>query len=611
MSEPIALPEGVRLVHIGPHKTGTTALQRAMHRSRDALHDQGVHYAYPTVQAYRPAIGLTGLRGRRGGPVADPADWTALVEEVRAAGDMRVVVSSESFSNARRPEIERLRDDLGGDRVHVVRMVRRYDLLAPSQWQQQLHNGRRTSLARFCARLLEPDSLFWRRHGFASLTRRWAEVVGPEHVSVVVVDESDRRWLLDVFERMLSLREGTLPLPEGRPNRSLSLAEAETLRRINSAITKAGWSDPVIHHYVREGVSVGFKRVPTDVESGKARLPRDLHDQLRAATERDVAELLSLGVHVVGDVGLLAVPPWEQVDTGRPATDGPVTLSATSVASALVDVLRMAERPVPLTGSPGAATPTPTPRAGGRPRLLRRRVTHLSPDGPAGEFARHAGAARLAEPARRRRRPVLVTVVPPWQQLAGRWQADLTAGGELAYAAWLVEHPEAWDVPDQLTAALDLAGSHQVDVVVGDARFPARWSDAVAEILGTPVPAARRSLLTWPEAEWLRELNIRAREADLPGDRARRHIEAGALPWTFSRQLPSDPGAHPLEGDQLARAEALGRELRSAIEGAAVRVHGDLAELTSLRPAPTPARVTPKAASWPVVGIIASTGEDG
>jgi hypothetical protein len=609
MGDPIVLPAGARLVHIGPHKTGTTALQRALHRSRDALHEQGVHYAHPSVQAYRPAIGLTGLRGRRGGPVADPADWTALVEEVRAAGEMRVVVSSESLSNARTPQIEKLREDLGPDRVHVVRMVRRYDLLAPSQWQQQLHNGRRTSLARFCARLLEPDSLFWRRHGFADLTRRWADVVGPENVSVVVVDENDRRWLLDVFEQMLSLREGTLPLPEGRPNRSLSLAEAETLRRVNAGIAKAGWSDRVIHRYVREGVSVGFKRVPTDPESGKAQLPRDLHDLLRATTERDVADLLGLGVHVVGDVGLLTVPPWQGADPGA-VVEARVTLSAAAVAAATVAVAQKAEEPVPLGGS--AAAPAPERRTSRLLRLPVQKVTHLSPEGPAGAFARDAGGPRLVEPGHGRAKRVLVTVVPPWQLLAGRWQDHLTGRGELPYAAWLRQHPEAWDVPDHLAEAVDLVGPGRVVVAVGDARFPGSWASATAAVRGEAAAGpVRRSLLTWAEAEWLREFNTASVQREVPDGSWRRHLLEGALPWVLSRVPGSDAGAHPLDGELRTRVEALGGELRSAVERAGVEVVGDVGALSGFEPAPAPARLTPRLASWPILGIIAASDVPG
>ena len=127
MTDPLLLPEGCRLIHIGPHKTGTTALQWAMHVARDSLHEQGVHYAGDRSQAYLPAIALTGLPGRIGGPEVDEAPWRELVEEIAAQGDRRVVVSSESLANAATKDVERLADDLGRDRVHIVRMLRRYD----------------------------------------------------------------------------------------------------------------------------------------------------------------------------------------------------------------------------------------------------------------------------------------------------------------------------------------------------------------------------------------------------------------------------------------------------------------------------------------------------
>lgn len=612
MGDPIALPPGVRLVHIGPHKTGTTALQRALHHSRSELHEQGVHYAYPTLQAYRPAISLTGRRGRRGGPVSDPADWDALVDEVRAAGDMRVVVSSESFANAETADIARLRDDLGADRLHVVRMVRRYDRLAPSQWQQGLLNGRRVSLDRFCAKLLQPDSQFWRRHGFATLTRHWADVVGPENVSVVVVDESDPRWLLHVFERMLELRDGTLPLPTERANRSLSLAEAETLRQVNLAIAEQGWSDRVFHRYVREGASAGFKRLAADAEAGRPQLPREVHEMLREVTGHHVQELLGLGVRVVGDVDLLRIPPWAEVGHDGGSSE-PVSVSPAAVASAAAGVVRMAEEPVPLDGKPAPSTADGTARDGGRLRRalpVRRRFVHLVPRGPAGDFARRTSGPRLLEPGQGRARRVLLTLVPPWQELAGQWQAHLAGGGTTGYADWLSGRPEAWALPDAIAEAADLVGPSRVVAVLADARFPSGWVTAVSDLVGSTASAGR-SLLTWAEAEWLRELNLRiGTGAGLEEDRVR-VLRAGAISWALAHEPTDDPGAHPLEGELLARAESLGRERRSALEGAGVEVLGDLDDLSHLRPARATARLSPRAASWPLLGVIASSDTPG
>ena len=42
MADELLLPEGTHVVHIGPFKTGTTALQAALHDARPALEAAGV-----------------------------------------------------------------------------------------------------------------------------------------------------------------------------------------------------------------------------------------------------------------------------------------------------------------------------------------------------------------------------------------------------------------------------------------------------------------------------------------------------------------------------------------------------------------------------------------
>ena len=43
VSPSIVLPEGTILLHIGPHKTGTTSLQNSVRANRDEILRQGVY----------------------------------------------------------------------------------------------------------------------------------------------------------------------------------------------------------------------------------------------------------------------------------------------------------------------------------------------------------------------------------------------------------------------------------------------------------------------------------------------------------------------------------------------------------------------------------------
>src|SRR3954469_18011488 len=99
------VPDGTRLVHIGPHKTGSTAIQVALHTARDRLTEHGV--AYVTTGGYRPRKGgvALGIRGRPSGTPRPPIrHWRRLVAEVEAADAARVCVSNEDFGRATTPQ---------------------------------------------------------------------------------------------------------------------------------------------------------------------------------------------------------------------------------------------------------------------------------------------------------------------------------------------------------------------------------------------------------------------------------------------------------------------------------------------------------------------------
>lgn len=71
------------------------------------------------------------------------------------------------------------------------------------------------------------------RHQHARLVERWAAVVGPERLTVIVPDESDPDMLLRSFEGLLALPHGVLRRRNWQENRSLSWDEVELVRRCN------------------------------------------------------------------------------------------------------------------------------------------------------------------------------------------------------------------------------------------------------------------------------------------------------------------------------------------------------------------------------------------
>src|SRR4051794_38174204 len=212
---PGLLPERAVLVHIGPYKTGTTAIQSSLHEHRSELVAAGVTYPGTYHRQMRPSWALLG-RSRVGEADVPGAEWDEMVAEVRRAPG-RVVISSEDFASARAEHVRRLVDDLGPDLVHVLVVARRLDKLLPSAWQERVKsvNETRTYDAWLREVLSEERSggaatVFWHNHDLDGLVRRWREVLPPDRVIVLVTDEADRGLQPHTFERLLGLDDGLL-----------------------------------------------------------------------------------------------------------------------------------------------------------------------------------------------------------------------------------------------------------------------------------------------------------------------------------------------------------------------------------------------------------------
>ncbi len=245
-TETLLLPPGTRLVHIGPPKTGTTSLQGAFHVARAETDAQGVHYAGAARHSGSAVLAVTGRPSFfKDGESPSIARWNRLLREIRKASEPRVVLSSEFFADAEPEAIRRVIDDLDPARVHVVVTLRPLARILPSQWQQYVQSGMRVgfddwldAMMRAPAGKLTPT--FWRRHRHDRLIARWAEVVGPDRMTVIALDDRDHGMVLRVFEQLTGLREGTLVAPPDLVNRSMTMPEIEAVRAFNIAFRAEG-----------------------------------------------------------------------------------------------------------------------------------------------------------------------------------------------------------------------------------------------------------------------------------------------------------------------------------------------------------------------------------
>ncbi len=363
----LLLPEHAVLVHIGPHKTGTTAIQSALREARPAMAKHDVVYAGHQRQHWKAALAVTGGKGLWGEPPADMKFWNQLVKNVADARKKRVIVSSEFFDDADDETVRKIVAELGGPRVHILVTLRPLANILPSAWQQYVRNRLRSSYEDWLDAMFNnppfqpPTVTFWKRHQHDVLIERWASVVGPENVTVVVPAPGDRQGNLRTIETLVGLPDGLLVPEQEWTNRSLTFGETELVRHLNQEFKDRKWPPELYREVVREGVVMRLQtgRTPGPDE------PRAVTPQWaleRAAEVGAVAaeKITALGVRVVGDISLLGAPPKPQPDGAEPTlATGVVPAEATMEAVvATIQAMTPPEAPTPVDPAPSASSLT-------------------------------------------------------------------------------------------------------------------------------------------------------------------------------------------------------------------------------------------------------------
>lgn len=385
------LPDDAVLVHVGPFKTGTTAIQTTLAESRQRLREAGISYPGHQPAHHRAARSLlrygTGWE-REPVPPPPPEVWERLAHRVAEAPG-RVVVSSEFLGDAGGADRAKLVRDLGPDRVHILAAVRNPAMLALSTWQQVTRTfGSSTSLEEW----LEKDfrrsdrtpNVFWGRADPEALISGWVRVLPADRVTVVVLDEHDQSLLPATFEQLLGLPEGVLVgHPPPYANRGLTSLELALIQEVAQRLdSKLSWDEYA--RTMRNGV---IKRLVALREPGpgemKTQLPRWAVEQAAAETDRGIAWLAGSGVRLAGSLESLCSPGSLGAEpSGVERDDGPIDQVPIELAAeAVVGAIAVATRGTWTLDEPVLRPPPPQQRGSG--------------SGPGARSARRPSATRV------------------------------------------------------------------------------------------------------------------------------------------------------------------------------------------------------------------------
>lgn len=349
----LTLPEHARLLHIGPPKTATTALQSAGAANREELLAHGVRYPGRSINHRGPIAAFLGRRIGWGGPGSDVPPqraWTELMDEIDGEQSRRVWFGHEFAADADAEKAQQLAEAIGPN-IHVVITLRGYASMLPSIWQENLKGGNTGTFDDWLASMLaEPRvravAKTHRRHDQGRLVRRWAKAVGAENVTVIVLDKSQPDLLFNAFEELLDLPKGFLShsAPDGRSaNRGMSLPETELIRRINMILRGAGvrWDD-YSHLMNFGGVARMLRERTPPAEEPALRLPGWAAEKAGIQAERFVREISGSGVRVVGDLDILTRPVRTREQDASPTHDSLVSVPLDVAVESLTGVISQA-----------------------------------------------------------------------------------------------------------------------------------------------------------------------------------------------------------------------------------------------------------------------------
>lgn len=397
-ASPLPLPPGSRLLHIGLMKTGTTAIQRAASARRRALLRQGVLYPGRLYNHRQAALALMNRQPASLGATPPVDAWSDLCTEVERSSADRVWVSNEFICGADEETASRFLAALG-PQTHVVVTLRGVASILPSLWQQYVKIGSTQELADFLAVTLaeHPDPALLpnshARHDQGAVVRRWAQLVGPEHLTVVIGDASEPQRVQKAFEGLLGLVDGTLEPVDARgyaTNRSLTAPEAALMLEVNRRLPDGVMTEEELVRIVRNGAIRRMLEARSDYASDlRLGLPDWAAVRAAALGSRYADEIAAAGVTVVGDLADLGRRP-EEAGSAELPVQVPAGLAAEALVGAISGGLRRGSN-------------------FGEPRPERARVSAASAMQGAG--ASRSAAARLRRLARgvRNRLRALVT----------------------------------------------------------------------------------------------------------------------------------------------------------------------------------------------------------
>jgi hypothetical protein len=341
------------ILHVGFHKSGTSALQESLANQRDELHKAGVLYPSIGKKAHhRVAWGLSqkpwGWKAK-GAEKTPYKTFSRMASLINLSSAPKIILSSEFFAELEPEFLQKLASSIRGRQIKILFTLRPLAKLLSSSYQQYLKFGLKADYVEWLHSILDEPGVsklnptFWKRHMHGEVVEKWASIFGNKNISVLVVDEQKPEFLYESINDYLGLPAGFLKPEQEGSNRSLSVEEVSLLLELNRRFPKEReWSEYLI--FIRNG----YIRELTDKVPIKAGSTKLLTPSWAVAKANEIAgeskkKIQALGVEVLGDITSLDTA---KVPEGEP--DYATTIDIATVAQSMLVFDKQLSRKIPL-----------------------------------------------------------------------------------------------------------------------------------------------------------------------------------------------------------------------------------------------------------------------
>jgi hypothetical protein len=259
------------VIHIGPHKTGSTYLQVTFQNLSIPLLERGILYPLQWVAPHAPGHFALANRLRSGSDAALADEF----QELNASSHKTILISSEDLSRLSPENLASLKSYLGGHRTSIVFHCRRWSELLPSSWQETVKHGQSTTLPEFMTNnFINPFAS--KIINYAILLDHFEKLFGIENIYLVsysnIVDQGGD--IAEHFLRSFLDWPNPPPIPRLRANPSFAALDVEMIRALNVLEWSASGnrSERLRLRYMRMKSALELSAVFTAMENSRASL---------------------------------------------------------------------------------------------------------------------------------------------------------------------------------------------------------------------------------------------------------------------------------------------------------------------------------------------------